>query len=168
MKVIDEKGRLFGKINLFDLIVVLALLVVVAGVGYKVVQTRQQAGMQEETKTYVATVKCFGMPDTFSEALLKDSRIYYDGNYKFVNAKIINVREEPAVVTIQTADGSLVSTVDPNLKDVYVELEIENKASEDSVKIGPYAVCVGGNVPVKTIYAFAAGTSTVILDLYAK
>lgn len=35
MKIIDEKGRLFGKINLIDLLVIVLVVAVVAAVGWK-------------------------------------------------------------------------------------------------------------------------------------
>ena len=35
MKIINEKGKLFGVINIVDLLVVLAVIAVAAGIGYK-------------------------------------------------------------------------------------------------------------------------------------
>lgn len=35
MKLINEKGKLFGVINVVDLLVLLAVIAVAAGVGYK-------------------------------------------------------------------------------------------------------------------------------------
>ena len=35
MKIIDEKGRLFGKINLIDLLVLVLVVAVVLAVGWK-------------------------------------------------------------------------------------------------------------------------------------
>ncbi len=42
MKIIDEKGRLFGKINLIDLLVIVLVVAVVAAVGWKLVGKRQR------------------------------------------------------------------------------------------------------------------------------
>lgn len=165
MKLIDEKGRLFGKINIFDLIVVLAVVLVVGAVGYKLVQNRKQASGQVPEKLYIATVKCAAMPDTFSAALLKDPRIYYD-TIGFTNAKIVGVREEPAVITTQTADGMLVNAAHPSLKDVYIDIEIRDRLDDDDIKIGKYAVAVGGKMTVKTIYAM--GADAVVLELNEK
>ena len=35
MKVVDEKGKIFGKLNIIDLLVILLLIAAVALVGYK-------------------------------------------------------------------------------------------------------------------------------------
>lgn len=40
MKIIDEKGRLFGKINLIDLLVLVLVVAVVLAVGWKLVARR--------------------------------------------------------------------------------------------------------------------------------
>ena len=37
MRAIDQKGKIFGKLNVIDLIVILLIIVVLALVGYKLV-----------------------------------------------------------------------------------------------------------------------------------
>lgn len=165
MKVIDEKGRVFGKINIFDLFVLLALILFVGAIGYKMSNDRKQSQGIISGKTYVVTVKCAAMPDTFAEALSKDDRIFYD-NIGFTNAKIVKAEEKPAVITVQTSDGQLVEAVDPNLKDVYVELEVYDNPNDDDIKVGRYAVAVGGKLSVKTIYAH--GADGIVLDIREK
>jgi hypothetical protein len=160
MKFIDEKGRLFGKINIFDFILLIALVLVIGAVSYKVIQDRREKSGQIATKTYILTVKAEAMPDSFAEALQKDNRIYYD-NDGFVNAKIINVREEPAVLKGLTDDGRIVKAESADLKDVYIDIEVADKLSDPDIKVGRYSVAVGGKFAVKTIYAMAS-ESTVI------
>lgn len=165
MKVIDEKGRLFGKINIFDLLVILAVVLVVAAVGYKLANKVNDNSAQVPEKIYIATVKCAAMPDSFAETLLRDPRIYYD-TVGFTNAKIVDVREEPAIITTETADGQLVDAVHPTLKDVYVDIEISDRLDDPDVRIGKYAVAVGGKMTVKTIYAL--GADAVVMELHEK
>lgn len=165
MKVIDEKGRVFGKINIFDLIVLLAIVILIGGIGYKMVNDRKESQGTITGKTYIARVKCAAMPDTFAEALSKDDRIFYD-NVGFTNAKIIKTEELPAVITVQNADGQLVEAVDPSLMDVYVELEIYDNPNDADIKIGRYAVAVGGKLSIKTIYAH--GADGIVLDIKEK
>lgn len=165
MKAIDEKGRIFGKINIFDLIVLLALLVAVGAVGYKVISDRIKASGQVPVTDYVVTVKSFAMPPSYTEALKKDDRIFFD-NDGFVNAKIIDIREEPAMITVQTADGSLIETKSPNLVDVTVDLEVADKHDTPDIRIGRYAVAVAGKFTVKTVYAI--GMDSVVLEIREK
>jgi hypothetical protein len=166
MKLIDEKGRLFGKINIFDLIVLLAIVIVVGGVGYKLIQRGRSTTNPTATKAYIVTVKCSGMPDSFDDALKKDDRIYYDLD-GFPGAKIVNIKEVPAVITIQTDAGELVEAESPALKDVYVDLEVADKLDDPDIKIGRYAIAVGiKTFTLKTIYATA--TDSVIIDIKEK
>lgn len=165
MKIIDEKGRIFGKINIFDLMVLLAIVILVGGVSYKVIKDKREAAGQIPTKTYIVTVKSFAMPQTYSEALKKDNRIYYD-NDGFVNAKITDIREEAAKITVQTADGQLKETLSPDLMDVTIDLEVVDKLDPPDIRVGRYAVAVGGKFTVKTI--FAMGSDSVVLDIKEK
>ncbi|MGI6123640.1 MAG: DUF4330 domain-containing protein [Acetivibrionales bacterium] len=165
MKVIDKKGRIFGKINIFDLIVLLTLLIAIGAVSYKVVTDKIKASGTAPTTTYIVTVKSFAMPPSYTEALKKDDRVYFD-NDGFVNAKIIDVREEPAMITVQTADGNLIETQSPNLVDVTIDLEVADKHDLPDIRIGRYAVAVGGKFTLKTIYAM--GMDSVVMDIRKK
>ncbi|NLX64688.1 MAG: DUF4330 domain-containing protein [Clostridiaceae bacterium] len=162
MKVIDEKGRVFGKINIFDLLVLLALLIAVFGVGYKMISDKRKASGMVPTTTYIVTVKTPAMHPSYAEALRKDDRIYYD-NFGFVNAKIIDVREEPAMITVQTADGRLVETQSPNLVDVTIDIEVKDTHDTPDIRIGRYAVAVGGKLTVKTIYAMGMDSDVIAI-----
>lgn len=50
MRLMDDKGRLFGKINIFDLLVLLLVIVGVVGMSLRLASNRQELG---ETKTAV-------------------------------------------------------------------------------------------------------------------
>ncbi|NLO98847.1 MAG: DUF4330 domain-containing protein [Clostridiaceae bacterium] len=162
MKVIDEKGRLFGKINLFDLIVLLALLIAVSAVGYKVISDKMKSAGITPTTTYIVTVKSLAMPPSYTEALKKDDRIYYD-NFGFVNAKIVGVSEEPAMITVQTSDGRLIETQSPNLVDVTIDIEVVDSHDTPDIRVGRYAVAVGGKLTVKTIYAMGMDSDVIAI-----
>ncbi len=163
MKVIDEKGRFFGKINIFDLIILLALLIAVGAVGYKIINNKTKTSAP--TTTYIVTVKSLAMPASYTEALKKDDKLYFD-NFGYVNAKIVDIREEPAMITVQTSDGSLIETQSPNLMDVTVDLEVIDSHDTPDIRIGRYAVAVGGKFTVKTIYAM--GMDSVVTEIKEK
>lgn len=165
MKFIDEKGRLFGKINIFDFLILVALVLLIGGVGYKVIENKRESSGQIPTKTYVFTVKCEAMPDEFADALQKDERIYYD-NDGFVNGKVVGVKEVPAKLMVETDDGRVVETESPTLKDVTVDIEVADKLNDPDIKVGRYSVAVGGKFTVKTIYAM--GSEGIVMDIQEK
>ena len=56
MKLIDEKGRLFGKINLIDLLVVILIVAVIAAVAWKLGGRKAAAAVTGTEKKAVYTV----------------------------------------------------------------------------------------------------------------
>ena len=59
MKIIDEKGRLFGKLNLIDLLVIILLIAAVAAVAWKLVGKKAAEPVADtgRTITYTVTVE---------------------------------------------------------------------------------------------------------------
>ena len=59
MKIIDEKGRLFGKLNLIDLLVIILLIAAVAAVAWKLVGKKAAETVADtgRTITYTVTVE---------------------------------------------------------------------------------------------------------------
>lgn len=163
MKWMDEKGRLFGKVNLFDLLVLLALIAVVAAVGMKLVSARNEAQLAKSTKTYVVTVKVPGAEPTLVDAFGRDNRIYYD-TIGYVNATIEAVRAEPASVTLPNAEGQAVLSQDPYLVDVYVDPKVEDISGDQLLKIATTAVQVGSELYLKTFYGFGKGIVVAITE----
>ena len=62
MKFIDEKGRLFGKINLIDLLVILLVLAVLFAVLWKTVGKRASENANAQTIRAEYTVLCADTP----------------------------------------------------------------------------------------------------------
>ena len=156
MKLMDEKGRLFGKINLFDLLVILAVVVVIAGIGYKVLSDRRQSAAAQNTTDWIVTVKFAAVEPGLADAFRADSQIFYDTDGP-VNAKVGDVREEPALVTVATSDGRLVLAQDPRLMDVYADVNVKDANGDGVLKVGRYSLGTGGKFALKTFYAYSEG-----------
>ena len=67
MKLIDEKGRLFGKINLIDLLVVLLIVAVLAAVVWKLGGKKAAAAVTGADKKAVYTVEFEDVPADIAE-----------------------------------------------------------------------------------------------------
>lgn len=155
MNIIDDKGRLFGKINIIDLLVVL-LVIAVAG-RFAVSRSRKPASV--ETKTIRA------------EFLVKDVREATSGRIKVgdtvrevktnvVLGKITDVKAEPAQVFVNTADGRVVAATHPVLIDVHMTVEGSGTAGANAVVIGNSEIRIGTALVLTTnIYSV---TSTVV------
>ena len=65
MKILDEKGKLFGKVNLIDLIVVLVILAGVAAVAWKLGGSSVTDAINSNAATIRYEVVCTNLdPDT--------------------------------------------------------------------------------------------------------
>ena len=73
MKLIDEKGRLFGKINLFDLLVVLLVLVGVIGMGTRLIKTNRETA---EMTTANFQLEIVGAQECFKTAYNVGDSLY--------------------------------------------------------------------------------------------
>ncbi len=156
MKVWDEKGRLFGKINLFDLLVILAVLLVVAGLLYRSVSNQRLSQAASDTTEWIATVKFAAVEPGIADAMRMDDRIFFDAD-GYVNAKVGEVWEKPAQITVQTSDDQLALVADPYLMDVFADVVIQDINGDGTLKVGRYAVATGGRFALKTFHVYSEG-----------
>ena len=74
MKIIDRNGRLFGKISIIDVIVILAVLVAVLAIYVKT--HKPQTGSNVDTTTIVYQMQVDNMPEYMLQAIQKGDQIY--------------------------------------------------------------------------------------------
>lgn len=153
----DEKGRLFGKINIIDLLAVLAavaLLVVLAFqlagrsaaegapptptpsptqdpgpsvIEYTVKYSRMEPGMYEQIK------------ESFDRG---DRQFMTNGGFEVEGSEVIGLRAEPYATTVVGEDGKLIHQTDPYYLDVYFTARSEtsnavtNRVNTQEARIG--------------------------------
>lgn len=152
MKIINEKGKLFGLINIVDLLVLLFLVLVAGGVAWKIFGSQVEqltAPATEVTYTvrirgtftrYYDALKSYGFPQQLTTA---------DGP---VNDAFITSAESVAYVTQAiTDDGVIVDAIDPTKIDIICTITAKvNNASV--LKLGTQELRVGKDHIVKTKY----------------
>lgn len=115
--MLDEKGRLFGKISVVDLAIIFIVLILVAGYLYR----DRAAGTPAEAKTVVVKVVCNGVyPGTENSIKVGDQLVASGG---LTNIKVTEMRVEPAYWVVNTAAGNMNLTTNPFRKDIYLTLE---------------------------------------------
>lgn len=137
MKIIDEKGRLFGKLNLIDLAVILVLIVVVAAVGMKVFGNDAVEAVTSEKVLLTYEVVCQDVPEDVAEYCEAHVGGQLLSSGKLLNAYITGCRSE----TVETPQGSRV--------DLYFTIEAHTTFSTTYV-VGSQEVRVGKEHLVKT------------------
>lgn len=130
MKIIDDKGKLFGLINTIDLLVILAVLLVAGGAYYKL---KIQSG-QGAAKTVKVTVIAPGIrPEMLTNVKVGDKMVSGDS---FTNFVIKEVDIKPAYMISVDSAGKRVDSYDPYLKDLFVTLEGKTVISGGTIKLG--------------------------------
>lgn len=131
MSIIDEKGRLFGKINIIDLLVIIGLVTVIAGAGYKFFLAPKALKAQSaEVTVIVPAVR----PEEAQSIKTGDQLVT---DTAVTDAVVKKVEIKPALTVTTRADGTTLLTTNPYRKDAYVTLE-------GKVSIGPTAMKFAG------------------------
>ena len=151
MKVINEKGKLFGVINIVDLLVLLAAIAIVAGVGYKLFGPQIAAAASKQVDMTV-TVRVRGATPFMQKEIARNSQVgkkLVSGN-EYVNATITDMRVEDYVQQVTTADGKIVDALDGTKKDLVFTIATTVAEDAPSPKIGTQEVRAGRTFILKT------------------
>ncbi|MGQ9755398.1 MAG: DUF4330 domain-containing protein [Desulfotomaculales bacterium] len=152
MRLIDEKGKLFGIINVIDLLVILVVLLVVAGAAYKFLVP---AAATPPTTVRLEVLIPAVHPETAAMVKVGD-RLVAGASYVPVTVK--DVRVEPALTTETDSAGRRVIARDPFFKDVYVTLEGETAIPAAQIKMGAQEIRAGREYFVKSLTYELKGT----------
>jgi len=151
MKIVNEKGKLFGLINIIDLsIVILILLIgsvfILKAVGKDVVPNSSNEG-QNITVTFRGTVRNDAIIKTVKE---KDQLISL---LKPEDAYIKSVSYAPLQVPASNADGIQVYSADPLRKELTVKFTMKTSGN-GIIKLGSQDICVGSKAFILKTHTF--------------
>lgn len=151
MKVVNEKGKLFGIINPVDLVVILAIIAVIAAVGVKFLKEPVTDVISNKQDMYVTLRIRGAMPSLVNAASqIEPGTKLVSGNDYVDGAQVESVSVEPYTYTVANADGVTVNSTDPVRQDILVV--IKSSASPDSavLKIGNQEIRTGRGFTFKT------------------
>lgn len=151
MKLIDEKGKLFGKLNIVDLIVVLIIVAIVAAVVVRFTSSKLNANglnpASEDQYCYVTAFASLQVPEV-ADSLKIGDHIVAGG--KYTDAEIVDIKVEPAAYVGVNSDGKAVYSEHPIWKDVTVVIKEKIDPSNITIKVGGQEARVGYSYIVKT------------------
>ena len=150
MKFIDEKGKIFGKVSIVDLFVILLLIACFAAVGLKL-HTAQTVRGGDRVIEYSVIVE--NIRDVSINAINQKYDDIIDAETKYDIGEIIDVQTSPARVLVQTNDGDFQMTEYDNRYDAVVTLRTNGTETDD----GYYAssgrqIVVGDSLGVNNGY----------------
>ena len=154
MSIIDNKGKLFGKINIIDLIAVVLILAVVALLGTKLL-TNDSVGLSGPGQAVVYTVKVENVDEDVYEFIQDNLPSQLMANGELQNGYVTAVEATPvesASVNVQdnpTLGMTILNYDEPGTYDLVFTIEAtvkDNVASE----LGTQEIRVGKTHIVKT------------------
>lgn len=158
MKLVDERGKLFGKLNIIDLLVILLLIVAVALIGWKV--TRKDGASNASRTILTYTVEVEGVDKEVYEGI----KAYVPGesgigdqlmaNGEMVDAYVTNVTATPheGGITMTDVNGTtLTFPVEEDTLDLTFTIQA-NVVNAVTNEVGTQEVRIGKTHIVKTVH----------------
>ena len=162
MKLIDEKGRIFGKISLIDIIVVALAAVLALGLYARFFVNEKTALVMAGDK-FTYEIKISSVRTFTADALQVGDKLWEKDNDTYIGT-ITDVRREPATQVMKLLDGSYEVVPAENRYDVYLTVEGEGLVSN-----GRYYASrtfeISQNAVVN-IYSKYCATGSVIWQIY--
>lgn len=158
MRLIDNQGRLFGKINLIDVLLILVILAAVAFGVYKMTQGEVVINAPEKN----VTVQFYGnalYPFVIQNIKEGDTIRSLDTND--VIGKIVKIEVGDAINLVSTADGRTVISTIPDKYSVYITVEGKASLVNNIPHAGNTPLLVGHELKIK-------GTSFTMFSVIAK
>lgn len=154
MKFIDEKGRLFGKLNLIDLLVILLLIAAVAAVAWKTVGNKAAEAVQAEPLRVTYTVLCEDVPKDICDFAKTQEGEAILNNAKFLDATIVSCEAVPMDAAAKDGHQTLRITI-----------EAAATSSNNIYKVSSQEVRVGYEYNVKTpLFELAGIISNLVVE----
>lgn len=152
MKLIDEKGKLFGKVNLVDILVVILVVGLVAGVGVRLTSKKLNANggnplTSKDQYCYVTVFSSLVVPEIADNLKVGDKLV---ANNAYTDAEVVSVKSEPAAYVGVNSEGKAVYSEHPIWKDVTVVVKEKVDPSSVILKVGNQEARIGYNYILKT------------------
>ncbi|MDU6784157.1 DUF4330 domain-containing protein [uncultured Peptoniphilus sp.] len=145
MKIIDKKGRLFGLINIVDLLIIVLLLALVA-VGVKRFGNKAAVG-EATTKKGVITAEIKDVRDVTAKNVKVGDPIY-DYDKGTLIGKILTAEVEPYKDETEY-QGKFFNAEVPGKYRVIMTIDADVKETQDFYQVGTEQIRIGAEMRIK-------------------
>ena len=126
-KLVDEKGRLFGKVSLIDIFVILFALVLAVAVSLRFF-TNETTSLRGENDTFTYTLRVNGVRSWTVDGFREGDELW-DTDHDTYLGTITKVESAPAVWEYDLMDGSFKEAPARDRYDVYLTVEADGLIS---------------------------------------
>ncbi len=154
MKIINEKGKLFGIINIIDLIV---LLVIVLLIGGGVKRMKKNPAAIAETKKALITIEVTDVRTPTVDGIMVGDPLYHYDKGEMIG-EIIDKKVEPYKEPVESGDGRWILAEVPEKYAVLITVEADVKENPDVVIAGGEQIRIGTQFKLKNRNVAVLGT----------
>lgn len=152
MKIVNEKGKLFGIINVVDLVVLLCIVLVAVAAIYKFAAPAATNVIAPKSDMYV-TMRVRGTFDyldvEIEKKLLPGSRLIAGSGY-IDGAEVVSVKRIPYLTAGLTDKGTFITSEDPQKSDTLIVVKAKQAKDDPILKIGNQEIRIGRGFIFKT------------------
>lgn len=151
MKIVNEKGKLFGIINVIDLVILLVIALVAVAAVYKFAAPAASNVIAPKADMTV-TMRVRGAMDYLENEVLKlepGARLVAGSDY-IADAKVVSVESVPYLSAGTTDEGKFVTSEDPQKCDLIITVKSKQSKTDPILKIGTQEVRIGRGFIFKT------------------
>ncbi len=162
MKVIDKNGRFFGKISFIDIIVIIVVILLAAGIYLRFFALETTASVGQPSSGISYELKVPGVRSFTVDAIKPGDKIFStDGSIEM--GTITGVRTEPATYWGFTLDGTAAKCQIEGKYDLFLTVDAEGLITNNRFYISRVAELESNfSQPFVTKYASSTGTVTEI------
>ncbi|MBT9140086.1 MAG: hypothetical protein DDT30_00659 [Dehalococcoidia bacterium] len=146
MKLVDDKGKVFGLINIIDLIVLIFVVALVLGGAYRIYGPRQNGDIfQQEGDAVQLKGRVFDVSQ-YTTNVIQKGDILIDTAARLPFGEIISVETVPHRRLVDTAEGKVMLSEVPERFDVILSIKGRAQLSEYAIRIASHDVRVGSRI----------------------
>lgn len=158
MSFIDESGRLWGRINIIDLLIVVLIVTGVAGLTYRRVADRIAPTLSAERVEMEVEFMVAGVRQATIDVLEPGTVFYHTQTNERIGT-LIDIRVEPAEVFTVLPSGEMIQGLSETRFDVYMVIRGTGRVTPNVILMGNnQEIRIGTRVPLKSQLASVSTT----------
>lgn len=149
MKLIDEKGKIFGLVNVVDFFIGITLILVLVIVGSRVIKNKDinQVDVTGKKEAYITLYANSVVPEVVDTLKAGDKLV---ANNAYTTGEIVSIKVEPAAYITTNSEGKALLSKHPIWKDIYVVIKDTVNVNSPILKAGGQEVRVNYPFILKT------------------
>ncbi len=160
--MINKDGKLFGKISIIDILVVLLIAVLALGIYSRFFVGNEKVETASSHIEYILKVP--EVREGTVDALKTFKGPMYDTTTKEYLGEIIRVTSTEAISSVEMANGSIKESTVPERFDALITVRVDGKINNSGYYTATnQVIAAGGSL---TFQSKAAATSGTIMDVY--